>query len=344
MRFVSGNSVIEVQNQTLGETVGVVGTPYSLHYQSDRVPGRKGAYDVDIPLSGATLPGPVTGIEVELQIAGRVVRQSFPPAPNQRLAFTWDGKDAYGRTLQGSHLITVRTGYSYGGVYQRTPRFGYNGNGQLITGSKSRQEVTLWRSWRGTVGTWDSRANGLGGWTLSEHHNYDPISKVLYRGDGGRQSVDTLRSNIITTFAGPGTSDCAAGDGLPATQASVCPFAVAAGPDGSVYIASSVGNRIRRIAPNGITSTFAGGGFGPGIGDGGPANQAVLQSPSSRGGGPGRQCLHQRWRPRPGSQSGHERNYHHDRRHWPQRLYRRRRPRHRRSDRFRNAEHCRRFG
>jgi len=53
---------------------------------------------VNIPLSGATLPGPVTQIELELQIAGRLIRQNFPPTPNQRTTFTWDGKDAYGRT------------------------------------------------------------------------------------------------------------------------------------------------------------------------------------------------------------------------------------------------------
>ena len=47
---VGGNSIIECQNQILGEAVGVVGTAFALHYQSDRVPGRRSAYTVDIPL------------------------------------------------------------------------------------------------------------------------------------------------------------------------------------------------------------------------------------------------------------------------------------------------------
>jgi len=38
---VSGNSIIECQNQILGETIGIVGTPFGLQYQSERVPGRK---------------------------------------------------------------------------------------------------------------------------------------------------------------------------------------------------------------------------------------------------------------------------------------------------------------
>ena len=37
----AGNSIIGCQNQMLGEAVGVVGTPFGLHYQSDRSPGRK---------------------------------------------------------------------------------------------------------------------------------------------------------------------------------------------------------------------------------------------------------------------------------------------------------------
>lgn len=36
-------SIIGCQNQTLGETIAIVGTPFALHYQSDRVSGRVGA-------------------------------------------------------------------------------------------------------------------------------------------------------------------------------------------------------------------------------------------------------------------------------------------------------------
>ncbi|MBI3963156.1 MAG: RHS repeat-associated core domain-containing protein [Deinococcus sp.] len=36
-------SIIAAQTQSLGETVGIVGTPFRLHYQSDRMPGRTAA-------------------------------------------------------------------------------------------------------------------------------------------------------------------------------------------------------------------------------------------------------------------------------------------------------------
>ncbi len=279
---VAGNSTIECENQILGETLGVVGTPFALAYRSDRVPGRKAR--LSIPLSGATLPGPVTQIELEVQIAGRRIRQSFPATPDQRTTFTWDGLDGYGRIVQGKQPITVRTGYTYDAVYQRTPRFGSNGSGMLINGPDSRQQVTLWRPWTSAVGTWDARGNGLGGWTLSEHHTYDPVERVLHRGDGSREKIESAFGSTIRTFAGPGQGSvpafCFNGDGIPAVGAQLCAFDLATGTDGSLYIADSFGFRVRKVDPNGILTTVAGTGAScallGGCGDGGPATQAPL--------------------------------------------------------------------
>ena len=231
----AAGSIIECQNQILGEAVGVVGTRFGLHYQSERVPGRKVAYTVEIPLSDIQVPASLRRIELEIQVAGRLFRQSFGPAPNQRTTFTWDGKDAYGRTLQGTQPMTVRIGYTYGAVYSTaSDRFGSGGAGS-ITGSQARQELTLWRTWHAQIGTWDALAAGLGGWTLSAHHTYDPAEQVLYRGDGRRESAREL-GPTISTFAGTGVGQHS-GDGGPATHADVFPQGLAVGPDGSLYIA-----------------------------------------------------------------------------------------------------------
>ncbi|HET7251821.1 MAG TPA: RHS repeat-associated core domain-containing protein [Gemmatimonadales bacterium] len=70
------------------------------------------------------------------------------------------------------------------------------------------------------------------------------------------------------------------GDGLPASQATISdPQAVAIGPDGSVFIAEygDRDNRVRRIAPNGIVSTYAGTGGNGGNSDStGPAKAISL--------------------------------------------------------------------
>ncbi|MBL8247056.1 MAG: hypothetical protein JNK95_01665, partial [Candidatus Competibacter sp.] len=83
---------------------------------------------------------------------------------------------------------------------------------------------------------------------------------------------------IITTFAGTGTHGYS-GDGGLATQARLSfPTGVAVAPDGSVLISSE--NRIRRVGPDGIITTFAGTGTNGYSGDGGLATQARLSFPT----------------------------------------------------------------
>ena len=82
----------------------------------------------------------------------------------------------------------------------------------------------------------------------------------------------------ITTLAG--TTAGYAGDGGPATQAQLSgPQGVATAADGAVLIADTRNNAVRRVAPNGIITTIAGGSQGAG-GDGGPAVDAELDAPS----------------------------------------------------------------
>jgi hypothetical protein len=271
-------SIIKTENQTLGEAVGILGTSLRLHYQSDRVPGNKAAYTLQIPLSGTSIPPGLQRIELEIDVAGQHVAQTFPAAPDQHVTFVWDGLDGYGRPVQSAHPIAVRVGYTYQGAYQRVQRFGYRGNGTPISGSRTRQEVTLWQAWQSTIGPWDARLQNFGAWSLNIHHTYDPVSRVLHLGDGGRRSAKTL-GYAITTIAGNGTLG-SSGDGGPATQAQLdAPARIAVGPDGSLYIADAGNHRIRHVAPDGIITTVAGNGTYGYSGDNGPATQAYLQHP-----------------------------------------------------------------
>ena len=282
----TAGSVIECPNQILGEVLGVVGTPFELNYESERVPGRNIAYKIEIPLSGPQLPDKLKRIELEVRIAGQIHAQTFPAAPDQRTTFTWNGENAYGQVLQGQQPITVRIGYTYPAEYGFTSRFGHDA-GDTITGSRTRMEITLSRSWRDVIGAFDARGIGLGGWTLSPHHTYVPQGKVVYRGDGGRQTARTMPPTI-STYAGTGTCGLPI-DGGPATSTPVCPEGLAFGPDGSLYIASPAVNVVRRVAPNGIITTVAGNTSvcsSGACGDGGLATQAQLRAPFALAVGP----------------------------------------------------------
>ena len=254
---MSGHSTLECQNQILKENVAIVGTPHSLAYTSGRAPGRLVSYTVTIPLSGASVPAPLDRIDLEIFVAGQRVTASFPPLPNQNTSFTWDGKDGYGRPLQGVQPVTIRVGYHYPAAYLGTPgvldaTFALIGSGVPVSGTDGvpQDGITLWQEHHDTVGSLDARGSGLGGWTLNVHHAYDPVGRVLYLGNGQRMGADAL-GNVINTIAGNGVQGFS-GDGGPATKAALLlPTGVAVGPDGSIYIAET-SSRIRRVGPNGI--------------------------------------------------------------------------------------------
>jgi RHS repeat-associated protein len=280
-------SLIECENQILGEAVALNGTPFSLHYRSDRVPGRRASRTLDITLSGPNVPASLRRIELEIDVAGRHWSETFPNTPQQTYTFIWDGQDAYGRLVEGTQVAGIRLGYVYAGAYQQ-PRpdgssFGAF-SGLTITGSRTRQEVTLWQQWSVAIGPWDGRGLGLGGWSLSVHHVYDVSAGMLYKGDGDRRGADAL-DTIITTVAGNGTYGDS-GDGGPATQAQLAPIGMAVSADGSLYIADIINNRIRRMEPDGRLTTAAGNGSAGYSGDGGPATQAQLAAPRGVAVGP----------------------------------------------------------
>ncbi|MGN6135476.1 MAG: hypothetical protein ACTHOU_13400 [Aureliella sp.] len=87
------------------------------------------------------------------------------------------------------------------------------------------------------------------------------------------------RAQGVQTTAGTGVKGFS-GDGGPAANAQLNnPYAVARGPDGYLYICDVDNQRIRRISPQGIISTFAGSGKKGYAGDGGPATAAELNEP-----------------------------------------------------------------
>jgi RHS repeat-associated protein len=259
-------SVIECENQVLGENINIAGTPFSLNYRSNRVPGYRAPYAIDIPLSGASINPKAIRIELAVSIAGREFTQTFAPAANLKTTFIWDGLDAYGRAPTGAQQATVKVGWVYEMEYVQTRRFGYNGNGIPISSDPAREEITLWRPFAIPLQNLQAPRANLGGWTLSEQHAYDPVARKLYLGNGQRQTASALGPVIDTV---PGTANPGSAH-------------IAVGPDGSLYMAEQ-GQQphvVTRLSPDGTRVVIAG--SGPACnntdpcGDGAPATQARL--------------------------------------------------------------------
>ena len=257
---VRRGSIIACQNQVLGEVLDVPGTPYQLHYTSDRAPGRTVDRTIVIPLSqGVTLPPEVKRIDVDILIAGRKIEKTFPPISGQSYTFIWDGKDVNGNTVQGAQIATIVVKYVYQAVY-RTPAqndVAFALFGDAITGVRARQEVEIRQEFKITLYNLDARQLGLGGWTLSAHHAYDINRDRLYLGTGEQRALDAV-GTVVNTVAGTGTPSFT-GEGITATLAPlVAPYAVDFGRDGSWYLVDRTLGWVRQISTTGIITRVAG--------------------------------------------------------------------------------------
>ncbi len=264
-------SIIECQNQSLGESVEITGTSFSLNYRSDRTPGRKSAYTLDIPLMGGTCPTTDCPLAINLNVtvAGQQHSWSFPPDKNQNHVFTWDGKDAYGRTVYGRQVVNVKLGFEY---WARLCA----GTGQCIIDPLMTN--TLWAEWSGVMGAADARMTGLGGWTVNVNHRYDPTTRIISLGNGERIIADEL-DRIIDNIAGNGIAGFSGDDG-PAGEAQLdYPRNMSVSDDGSVYFADQNNHRVRKVGPDGVITTIAGNGTAGFSGDGGLAVNAMLNRP-----------------------------------------------------------------
>jgi uncharacterized protein (TIGR03437 family) len=104
----------------------------------------------------------------------------------------------------------------------------------------------------------------------------------LYIAEAGQHRIRRVSpAGIITTVAGNAVQGFG-GDGGPATSANLNgPVSVAIDPTGILFIADTGNNRIRRVnLLSGTITTFAGGATAGSSGDGGPAANALLNTPT----------------------------------------------------------------
>jgi RHS repeat-associated protein len=291
----SSGSIIECQNQVLGERVGLSGTGMTLNYRSNRVRGDSSTRAIDLQLVGDSVPAGLVRVRLTVNVAGRQFVDSFPAQANQFHTFIWDGFDAYGRRAQGAQLAKVKIENVYRNFAYQIPTtsakaFGLTCPFQSVDTTSlgeislcfapgqdstvpARGEGSRETDFETLVGGMDLSAS-LGGWTLDAQHAYDPVDRVLYRGDGARVSAGSVNA-VLKTIAGNGSRSFG-GDGGPATVAAFKGGELATGPDGSIYLADENNARIRRITPDGIINTIGGTGDFAFSGDGGPASVAGM--------------------------------------------------------------------
>ncbi|MCC6807784.1 MAG: hypothetical protein IT381_10190 [Deltaproteobacteria bacterium] len=268
-------SRIECQNQFLGERIPLQGVPTDLYYASDRTSGFVGAYRLDIPVG--PIVNPEATVDIVVTVAGK---RLFPlPRTQQSLLQTrttvsalWDGRDLFGRKVQGSRRAKIDINYFPPFRYIPAERLllrasGGAGGGAAVGGDS-------WATWDGyaetlprtparlveggepklnqgyevDVGTWDIGADKLGHWQLGFHHHYDPQSHILYLGTGKRVQTSAIGPVVDNLWVMP--------SGNPADAPP--PELTAIMPDGSVYFAAQNDSKIAKMSRDGSVSVVAG--------------------------------------------------------------------------------------
>jgi RHS repeat-associated protein len=247
-------SIIGCETGTLGEALPITGTPYTLSYSSDRQPGWATDDALDVPVTGATIPDRLKGIQLTVTIAGQEIVQrwcdpNYPTtgestcsglpliAPNITHRVTWNGLDAYGRRPQGRQTATIQVIYVYEMQYYNSQdafqesfaafptdvevfdgrrscgAISHSMDAHFFCGIPVGQTVTR------TIGSWDAAgADGLGGWSLSAHHTYDPGNGVVHLGDGTDRRAEAMGATTRTLVGGLGPMvGTPAAEGQPAT-------------------------------------------------------------------------------------------------------------------------------
>lgn len=104
---------------------------------------------------------------------------------------------------------------------------------------------------------------------------------TVYVVEGGADRIRRIATDgLVSALAGTGTAGFG-GDGGIATKARLdSPSDISVATDGTVLVADTGNDRIRRIVPSGVIDTIAGDGSRGFAGDGGPALEASLDRPS----------------------------------------------------------------
>jgi RHS repeat-associated protein len=246
-----------IERQALSQAFGIAATPHSLVYQSDRTPGYRQGYHVELPVIGAAVPEGLKSVVAQISVAGQVQNQVLEPAANLSASFDWDGKDAFGRLVQGQQRADVSVSYVYDGELRPSDTFGQASNAS-VTLDGPTLETALSRDFSLTLGTWDAGGYGLGGFSVDALHALDPATQTIYFGWGDERTAQNV-ALVATQPAGKATLGT--------------PDGITVAPDGSLIVtddeqdSDDAQGRLLRITPEGEVTVLAGPGASGDAGD-----------------------------------------------------------------------------
>ena len=246
-----------VEPQALSQDIHIVGTPYSLHYQSDRTSDYLAGFQIEVPLVPETVPEGLTSVRLTVKIAGKNIERFFDPEPSLSAVLEWNGKDAFGRRVQGPQTAEITLGYVFDGLLSIGNTFGSSGVAEAVSTRELGIPVlgaVISQTFEASFGVWDAKGYDLGGFSLDVQHAYDAVHRRVFFGHGDERRGENV--GLVVHDLG---QDFELGT----------PDGVALAPDGSLLMTDDgdEGGRILRVTPDGESTVVAGPGAEGAAGD-----------------------------------------------------------------------------
>ena len=160
-------SMIQLDNQVVGESIPLVGVTFDLSYVSNRVIGRRGDYTIQTPIK-KLIGSEITGYDITIwddDPLAPLHQASYSGLSDIADRFVWQADDS-----PGSHRFFVK-------IIEKFPALTAQSNNVVEAGNLK------------------AKVFGIGGWTPSVLQFYDTVSSTLYRGDGSARFVEARHIN-----------------------------------------------------------------------------------------------------------------------------------------------------
>ncbi|XP_046809051.1 teneurin-m isoform X2 [Lucilia cuprina] len=223
-------SAILAESQVIQESLQIPGTGLNLVYHSSRAAGYLST--IKLQLTPESIPTTLHLIHLRITIEGILFERIFEADPGIKFTYAWNRLNIYRQRVYGVTTAVVKVGYQY-------------------TDCKD----IIWDIQTTKLSGHDMSISEVGGWNLDIHHRYNFHEGILQKGDGSNIYLKNKPRVILTTM-GDGHQrplECMDCEGMSLKQRLLAPVALAASPDGSLYVGDF--NYIRRIMTDGTVRT-----------------------------------------------------------------------------------------
>ncbi|WII71411.1 RHS repeat-associated core domain-containing protein [Bdellovibrio sp. 22V] len=173
---VSG-SIVHIESQSLSEEIRITGVKEPLVYNSVFQPGREDDFRIKVKISGDTPRDYIQSFSIETKRDGVVVdTASFSnTTPNQTYQYVWNGLDASNTFPVLSAKFQVR----------------------MVETSPAGSFPNIFNV---SLGHFNARDIGLGGWLPKNFRLYDPFLKRIYFAEGGFKDVEAKPYSVSQLY------------------------------------------------------------------------------------------------------------------------------------------------